>query len=150
MAIKFLCNGMLGKLCKYLRMCGIDTAYSNEGVKAYLEARREGRIFLTRNSKLEGKEGVFFLQTEETSLQIKTVIRHFSLKDRLNFFSRCLRCNEPLEAITKEGIKGIIPYYTYQNFAEFVRCPRCQRIYWRGSHYEKMLQELKGLLELND
>jgi uncharacterized protein with PIN domain len=63
MAMKFICNGMLGKLCKLLRICGIDAAYSNQGMAILLEARKENRIVLTRNTRLQTKKGVFFVQT---------------------------------------------------------------------------------------
>ncbi len=144
--MKFFCNGMLGKLCKYLRMCGIDTLYSNEGLRSLILARKENRIFLTRNIKLKDKEGVFFVESEMLPIQLRTVIKYFNLKDELNFFSRCLCCNEILMNIAKEEIKNLIPFYTYKNFNEFARCPKCQRIYWRGSHYEKMVKDVKELV----
>ncbi|MCX7994497.1 MAG: Mut7-C RNAse domain-containing protein [candidate division WOR-3 bacterium] len=145
--MKFLCNGMLGKLCKYMRMCGIDTMYSNEGKKAYILARKEGRIFITRNTQLKNLEGVFFVETEDLKLQLKTIIENFDLTNKLTLFSRCIRCNEPLKEVLKEEIRRLIPYYTYKNFNEFVRCPKCLRIYWKGSHYERMSQEIKKLID---
>ncbi|MEO0128804.1 MAG: Mut7-C RNAse domain-containing protein [candidate division WOR-3 bacterium] len=144
--MKFICNGMLGKLCKYLRICGIDTLYSNEGMKSLILARKENRIFLTRNLKLKEKEGVFFVESEFLSNQLRIVIKHFNLADQLHFFSRCLRCNELLINVLKEDIKNFIPFYTYKNFNEFARCPKCQRIYWKGSHYEKMIQIINNLI----
>lgn len=144
--MKFLCNGMLGKLCKYLRICGVDTLYCNEGMKALLLARKENRIILTRNTQLKGKEGVFFVESEILPLQLKRIINHFNLTNSLNFFSRCLCCNELLIKVEKEKVRGSIPYYTYKNFNEFARCPNCTRIYWKGSHYEKMLREIKSII----
>lgn len=137
---------MLGKLCKYLRMCGIDTLYSNEGIKAFFQARKEGRVFLTRNTQLIDKEGVFFIEPEILPAQIRIVIKEFNLKDQLNFFSRCLRCNELLATVKKEEIKNLIPFYTYKSFNEFARCPKCLRVYWQGSHYERMVEEIKKLI----
>ncbi|MEO0094721.1 MAG: Mut7-C RNAse domain-containing protein [candidate division WOR-3 bacterium] len=144
--MKFLCNGMLGKLCKYLRICGIDTLYSNEGMKAFFLAKKENRIFLTRNTQLKDKEGVFFIESEVLPIQLNTIIKHFNLDNELNFFTRCLCCNELLVSIDKEGVKGVIPYYTYKNYNEFARCPRCHRVYWKGSHYQKMIQDIKKLI----
>lgn len=144
--MKFICDGMLGKLCKNLRICGIDTLYSNEGIKALLVARREGRTFLTMNTRLKGKEGVFFIESKLPDYQLITIITEFHLVDKLKFFSRCLLCNEPLISVAKEKVKGRIPYYTYKNFSEFSECPRCQRVYWKGSHYEKMARDVKVCL----
>ncbi len=144
--MNFFCNGMLGKLCKYLRMCGIDTLYSNEGMKSLFQARKENRIFLTKNIKLKDKENVFFVESEILSVQLSTVIKYFNLKDHLNLFSRCLRCNEILINVTKEDIKNLIPFYTYKNFDEFAQCPKCRRVYWKGSHYQKMVQIINHLI----
>jgi uncharacterized protein with PIN domain len=137
---------MLGKLCKYLRMCGIDTLYSNEGMKSWLYAKREGRIFITKNLRLKDKENVFFLESDILHVQLKKIINSFNLGDQLNFFSRCLCCNEMLIPVKKEEIKNNIPYYTYKNFDEFAQCPKCKRIYWKGSHYEKMEMDIKKML----
>jgi uncharacterized protein with PIN domain len=144
--MKFLCNGMLGRLCKYLRICGFDTLYSNEGIKALLQARQEGRILLTRNRQLKDKDRVFFLESESLPTQLGTLFREFHLKKELNPFSRCLCCNELLIPVEKENIKNYIPFYTYRNFNEFARCPKCQRIYWKGSHYQKMVDEIRTLI----
>ncbi len=144
--MKFFCNGMLGKLCKYLRMCGVDTLYSNEGMKSLMLSRKENRIFLTRNRQLKNKDGVFFVESDILSAQLRIVIKYFNLTDQLNFFSRCLRCNELLMNVMKEDIKNLIPFYTYKNFNEFAQCPKCQRIYWKGSHHEEMIQRINNLI----
>ncbi|MGB9720605.1 MAG: Mut7-C RNAse domain-containing protein [bacterium] len=144
--MKFICNGMLGRLCKYLRICGIDTLYSNEGIKALLLARKEGRIFLTKNTKLRDKQGVFFIDTNDPIGQVKTVILRFELAEKVNLFSRCLCCNELLLPVEKQEIEDKIPFYTYKNFNEFARCPKCHRVFWKGSHYQRMINELKQII----
>ncbi len=137
---------MLGKLCKLMRLCGIDTEYSNQGMKILLEARRQGRIILTRNQRLSGYESVFFVQPLKPSLQFREIIEKFNLADELVPFSRCLICNEKLQPINKEIIKNRIPYFTYKNFNEFALCKKCQRVYWKGSHYQNMLYDLEKTL----
>ncbi len=137
---------MLGRLCKYLRICGFDTLYSNEGIKALLQARQEGRIFLTRNRQLKDKDRVFFIESESLPIQLGILFREFHLEKELSPFSRCLCCNELLTPVEKENIRNYIPFYTYRNFNEFARCPRCQRVYWKGSHYQKMVDEIKTLI----
>ncbi|MEO0205655.1 MAG: Mut7-C RNAse domain-containing protein [candidate division WOR-3 bacterium] len=144
--MKFICNGMLGRLCRYLRICGIDTLYSNEGIKALFMARKEGRIFLTKNTKLIDKQGVFFVDDNDPIVQVKTVIARFELIEKINFFSRCICCNELLLPVEKEKIKDRIPFYTYKNFNEFAQCPKCQRVFWKGSHYQKMVNQLKEII----
>lgn len=137
---------MLGRLCKYLRICGIDTAYSNEGMKILISAKKENRIILTRNTILRGKEGIFFIEMNDPIIQLKRVITQFNLKDKMSFFSRCLLCNELLFFIEKEKIHNRVPYYTYKNFDEFAECPNCKRVYWKGSHYQKMLNDIEKML----
>jgi uncharacterized protein with PIN domain len=144
--MKFLCDGMLGKLCKYLRLCGIDTRYSNEGLKALIQARKEERIILTRNTQLGGRAGVYFIAADDPIAQVKSVLVHYGINDDVRFFSRCLMCNEPLSPVPKERIKGKVPYYTFRKFSEFAECPACQRVYWKGSHYANMQKKINAML----
>ena len=137
---------MLGRLCRYLRLCGIDTQYSNEGLKTLLIAKKENRIVLTRNTHLKNRDGVFYIETEDLTTQLKTVIEKFELRNQLNSFSRCLLCNEPLIFVEKDKVKKRIPFYTYKNFNEFAECPKCGRVYWKGSHYKNMVNKIKQLI----
>ncbi len=137
---------MLGKLCRYLRICGIDTTYSNQGLKALILARKENRIFLTRNTHLKDKEEIFFVESENLYEQLNKIIRRFNLTGEINFFSRCLCCNERLIAVDREKVKELVPFYTYKNFDEFVECPKCKRIYWKGSHYKRMVETIKKII----
>lgn len=145
MAIKFVCDGMLGKLCRLLRICGIDTLYSNEGMKILLEARKENRIVLTKNTQLRDKENIFFIQTSDPVIQLKDVIAHYDLRHLVQPFSRCITCNCRLESVSKESVKDKVPYFTFKHFNEFALCPGCKRVYWKGSHYERMLREIQDI-----
>ena len=140
---------MLGKLCKYLRMCGIDTAYANEGSKIAFLALKENRVVLTKNTKLRSRDNVFLLDTDDPMVQLQIVVERFDLKNHMNFLSRCLLCNEPLVKTVKENVKNRIPYYTYQHFDEYEECPKCARIYWKGSHYQKMVENIERDIKLH-
>ena len=131
---------MLGKLCKLLRICGIDTAYTNRGIAILLDAKKEDRIILTRNSRLRNKKSVFFLVDPKPVAQLENVINEYDLKTQLAPFSRCIECNSKLRSIKKDSVRDKIPFYTYQHFDEFAICPDCQRIYWKGSHYKNMTE----------
>ena len=146
--MKFLCDGMLGTLCKYLRICGQDAAYSNEGLKILVRAMAEDRVILTRNTRLKNKLGVFFLISENPLEQIQAVRGKYKLKGRIKFLTRCLVCNEPLSPVAKDAVRERIPYYTYKKFDAFSECPKCRKIYWRGSHYENMVDKIKIILKL--
>ncbi len=143
---KFICNGMLGKLCKLLRICGIDAAYSNQGMAILLEARKQNRIVLTRNTRLQKKKEVFFMKTSDPVEQLEHIISEFKLKNRIAPFSRCIECNCKLKAVDKTLIRNSIPYFTYKHFDEFALCPNCRRVFWKGSHYKRMLKDIRHLL----
>ena len=138
---------MLGKLCKLLRMCGIDTAYSNKGMAILLDARKEQRVVLTRNTLLRGKDDVFFLERSAPREQLETILEHFELRKNIRLFSRCLECNAELESVGKTSVKGRVPYFTYQHFQHFAQCPKCGRVYWKGSHYRNMLKEIEKVIK---
>ena len=134
---------MLGKLCKLLRICGIDTNYSKGGMVILLEAKKDQRIVLTKNTRLRGREGVFFIEAALPVMQLKVIIDAYNLHHILEPFSRCILCNEKLATVDKESVKERVPYFTYKNFNEFAICPNCHRIYWKGSHYNKMMEEIE-------
>ena len=146
MAKKFICNGMLGSLCKLLRICGIDTKYTDQGIAILLEARKEDRIVLTRNNRLRNKERVFFIEKTKPVEQLENIIVAYNLKTQIAPFSRCIKCNSELHAVNKKAVKNRVPFFTYQQFDEFEICPDCQRIYWKGSHYKNMIKDIDHLL----
>ena len=142
---KFICDGMLGRLCRLLRMCGIDSAYCNEATAILVLARNENRIVLTKSKKLTGKQDVFQIEPDDPEQQLATVFKAFQLNDFTNMLSRCLECNHLLEPIDKPNVKGRVPFYIYTHNDNFYICPECQRIYWPGSHYKNMLDTLSHL-----
>lgn len=137
---------MLGKLSRLLRIIGIDSAYSNEGMVILLLARKEGRIILTRNTRLRGREGVFFLDVMEPEQQLYAVVDAYDLWREIKPFTRCVICNEKLAPVEKEAVRGKVPHFTYKHFDEYAKCPQCERIYWKGSHYKNMIAEVKTVL----
>ncbi|MBE0432673.1 Mut7-C RNAse domain-containing protein [candidate division WOR-3 bacterium] len=146
MAQKFICDGMLGKLSRLLRMIGIDTAYSNEGMAILLSARREERIILTRNRQLRGRKDVFFVEATTPEQQLHVLVERYGLWSDVKPFTRCVLCNERLVAVEKAAVKDKVPYFTYEHHDEYARCPGCGRIYWKGSHYKNMLREVEAVL----
>lgn len=147
MAQKFICDGMLGKLSRLLRMIGIDTAYSNKGMAILLSARREERVILTRNSRLKGREDVFFVEATTPEQQLRALVERYGLWPDIEPFSRCVLCNERLVPVEKAAVRAKVPYFTYQHHDEYARCPACGRIYWKGSHYMNMLKEIEVALD---
>lgn len=150
--MKFLADHMLGKLAKELRMLGHDTLYyrGENGYPLIKLAREEGRVILTRNSKLLPKrpeDHIIRITEDKPSLQLKELIRkgYVSLNEE-KLYSRCLLCNAPLDKISRDEAEGKVPDFIFYQHREFSRCPRCLKIYWAGSHLDHMEEKVKELL----
>jgi uncharacterized protein with PIN domain len=149
--MRFIADRMLGKLAKELRMLGYDTIYYR-GEDAYpliKLAREEGRVILTRNTKLIPKrpdDRIIRIMEDRPSLQIRELIQkgYISLNEE-NLFSRCLFCNVLLDEIPREEAEGKVPDFIFYQQKEFFRCPQCLRIYWEGSHQENMKRKIDEL-----
>jgi uncharacterized protein with PIN domain len=149
--MKFLADRMLGKLAKELRMLGYDTIYYR-GENAYpliKLAREEGRVILTRNTKLIPKrpeDHIIRVMQDQPPLQLRELIQKkvISLNEE-NLFSRCLLCNILLNEIPREEAEGKVPDFTFYQQRDFFRCPQCLRIYWKGSHQDHMQTKVKEL-----
>jgi uncharacterized protein with PIN domain len=147
--MKFLADRTVGKLVKLLRVLGYDVEYkpSANGPELARTAALGGRTFLTRNQRLRVEIGnlpVVWVQANDTREQLKEVLTQLDLKpDSDRFFSRCLLCNEELLAIPKEGAEGKVPDFIYRSYDSFHVCSRCKRIYWPGTHLQRMKKELE-------
>ena len=140
---KFILDVHLGRLAKYLRLCGFDTSFSNlyDDREIIDIAASEKRIILTRDKQLlKGKRVThgYWIRSQNHNEQLKEIFVRFDLKDRLVLFSRCIRCNTILEEVSQEKIKVRLQADTSRYFSKFMRCPDCDRIYWQGSHYDNM------------
>jgi uncharacterized protein len=150
--IKFLADRMLGKLAKELRMLGYDTVYyQGENTYPLIKlAREEGRVILTRNTKLIPKrpeDHIIRVMEDKPPLQLRELIQKkvISLNEK-NFFSRCLLCNILLVEIPREEAEGKVPDFIFYQQREFFRCPQCLRIYWKGSHQDHMQRKINELI----
>jgi hypothetical protein len=149
--MNFVADRMLGKLAKQLRMLGYDTIYYR-GEDAYHMiklAREEGRVILTRNTKLlprTPEDRIIRITEDRPSLQIKELIQkgHISLSEE-NLLSRCLLCNALLHDVPREQVDGKVPEFIFYEQKEFYQCPQCLRIYWQGSHQKNMLRRIEEL-----
>lgn len=149
--MKFLVDRMLGRLVKELRMLGYDTLYyqGNDVHQLFHLAREEGRVILTRNSRLVPKrpeDQVVRIREDHPLAQLKELIQKGLVCFREEeLFSRCLLCNRPLEVVSREEIEGRVPDFIYYQYENFFRCPQCQKVYWPGSHHSHMNQKIREL-----
>lgn len=148
---KFIVDDMLGKLAVRLRMLGFDATFYGDSADSFLlrKSREEDRTILTRDEGLIKVRGAnaFFVPGTKLTDQVREVIERFGLKVLPeNMFSRCSVCNEPLRDLRKEEVKGKVPPAVYKLFDEFAYCNKCDKYYWKGTHYEKIIEELKGII----
>ena len=148
--MKFIADGMLGGLARWLRFIGYDTLYFNTSRKIDFirQAKKEGRIVLTKDRKLcrDFPGLVYFVNGENTLEQLKDVIKNFKIRIKeKDIFSLCSICNKKLERIEKEKIKGQIPEYIYLTKEKFSICPDCGRIYWDGDHCKRIKKVIKEI-----
>ncbi|WP_051076270.1 Mut7-C RNAse domain-containing protein [Verrucomicrobium sp. 3C] len=140
---RFVLDVHLGKLARYLRLLGFDCLYRNDRGDADLVriSSAEGRILLTRNVGLLMRASVihgYWLRQTETRRQLREVLLRFDLFERIAPFTRCLLCNGLLHLADKREIREELPPRVARVFERFVRCLECGKIYWRGSHYDRM------------
>ncbi len=115
-----------------------------------IESLRQGRIILTRSSRLSSFSGIRMVRVESDFVreQLAQVIKSLRLKiDRSRMFSRCVMCNTPTETVEKASVEGNVPAHVYKVQEEFTRCPGCGKIYWKGGHWELAERFLKDVPE---
>jgi uncharacterized protein with PIN domain len=144
--MKFLADTMLGRLATWLRLLGYDTAYLPDANDAELarRARAEDRVLLTRDIELTRRRGVrcVLIESERVEEQVQQVFHALKLTPR-EAFSRCAVCNGALEEVSKEAVRGAVPPYVFHTQERFRRCPCCERVYWRGTHWAHMFAQIE-------
>ena len=144
--LRFVLDGHLGKLTRYLRLLGFDSAYNVEWTDLELveTSTREARVLLTRDIGLL-MHGVlahgYFVRATDPREQLTEVTRRFDLVASMDAFTKCTACNGELKAVAKEEIANRLLPRTRQHYDDFRRCTDCERIYWKGSHHAQ-LQEI--------
>jgi uncharacterized protein with PIN domain len=145
--MKLLCDHMLGSLARWLRFMGYDTAYPAPGPdRTLIElVQSEGRILLTRDKELAHRvRGAVQIRSDELEEQIQEVARVLPLQ-LVDPLSRCSLCNEVLVPAAPDEVKDLVPAGVRSRHQAFWRCPSCRRVYWQGSHWDKMVARLNDL-----
>lgn len=153
--IKFIVDHNVGKLAKWLRMMGYDALLFKEQDDGSLVrlALTEDRVVLTKDSQImkrrvvtNGRLKAVFLDDDDPKVQLKKVIETLCLDCQYRPFSICLECNHHLVERAKEGVRGRVPPYVFKTQEQFMECPSCHRIYWRGTHWMAMNRVLQRLV----
>ena len=144
----FVADVNLRRLARLLRLLGFDALHSNDFDDAELVeiSAGEGRILLSRDRQLLKHGRVthgYWVRSTDPIEQAREVVRRFDLAGSARPFSRCPACNGRLESVEKEAVADEIPPKTARWLDEYVRCEGCGKLYWRGTHFER----LEGLVE---
>lgn len=150
--MKFLCDQMLGSLAKWLRLIGFDTFYANSEMQddeLIQIAKKEERIVITRDKELISKIKKQKLPSIELNItdldeQLKIVLNYVSINQK-NVLSRCSVCNTKLNEIAKKDVQDKVPERVFENNEKFWFCSKCDKIYWAGTHYDKIKNKIKKL-----
>lgn len=140
---RFILDVHLGKLARYMRMLGFDTAYENnlEDDEIVRISKEQKRTILTRDRGILKRNEVthgYWIRHSDVSLQLKEVLERFHLDNMIRSFTRCIVCNTPLTSVDKSKVIKRLPEKTKEIYYEFYYCSRCERVYWKGSHYQSM------------
>ena len=140
---RFIADAHLGRLARHLRFAGIDTLWANAWDDAELVAiaGREGRIALTCDRGLlmhRALQAGCHVRARAPLAQLAQVANRYGLPLHAALPSRCLECNGLPLPVDRDEVAADLPPRIHAAFTEFWRCPGCRRLYWRGSHWERM------------
>lgn len=146
----FVLDVHLGKLARLMRMLGFDTLYRNDyGDPELVDiAEREQRILLTRDRRLLFHRRVVhghFVRHSDAKLQAEEVIAYYGLAGFVEPFTLCIRCNGPVAAVDKQSILDQLEPKTIRYYQTFYRCQDCGQIYWKGSHFNGIIEKFRAL-----
>ena len=142
--MKFVADIMLGRLARWMRLLGFDVLYPDTSDDKELLKFADERIILTRDKDLGKKKNVLLIKSVNVNEQLNQVINELNLKISRPL-SRCSVCNQILAEVEKSSVKALVPERIYNNHDTFWRCPDCNRIYWKGSHYDKIMDTVSRL-----
>lgn len=147
--MRFLCDQMLGNLSRWLRFFGFDTYYVRSDIdddEVLKIAEIDDRVLITRDKELvirARKRNVKNIDIKYIDLddQLKQVLKDVYIDDN-KILSKCSICNSFLMKINKYDYKDKIPIKIFNNLDNFLFCKLCSKIYWKGTHYDKILEKI--------
>lgn len=155
MSARFIVDDNVGRLAKWLRMIGYDALFSantDDGRLVHI-AINEGRVLLTKDTQImkrrvvtSGRLRAILIKDDDPKQQLRQVIEELNLDCHSGQFTRCLECNHLLEPRDKQEVRDLVPPYVFRTQSQYMQCPQCQRIYWRGTHWQRMKEELEKII----
>jgi hypothetical protein len=154
MDFAFIVDSNAGKLARWLRTMGYDTLFFNDIEDGRLVdmAMKEGRVVVTRDTQIakrrvaiNGNLRVILSREDDPKLQLLQVMKELNLDCRERQFTRCLECNRRLAPRSKEEVKDLVPPYVFSTKTQYMQCPSCSRVYWQGTHWQRMKSALEEI-----
>lgn len=148
--VRFVADVHLGKLARSLRLAGFDVAVIDDDAKLAQASASGGRVALTRDVGLLKRAIIrwgHWLRSTDPRVQFVEVLQRFALGERVAPFTRCLQCNTELVRALRGEVIEDIPARVAERNDDFRRCAGCGRVYWRGSHYERLREYLSAAVE---
>ncbi len=142
--VHFIADSHLGKLARHLRLLGFNVLYQTVFPDKLIVrlAVRQRRIILTRDKGLLKHRCLrwgYWVRSFDPDRQVREVIKQYGLLRHLCPFCRCVECNGLIKAVAKARVLARLPPKTRMYYRRFYRCQKCRRIYWKGSHYRRMM-----------
>lgn len=126
---------------------GYDTAYPDpmEDRDLMAKAREEDRFLLTRDKELASRfrGAAIYVRSDDLEGQIREVAGALPL-EVIDPLSRCSLCNTAIVEVSPESVRGLVPDGVLDRQREFWRCPTCGKVYWKGTHWDKMIERLQS------
>ncbi len=156
--MRFLVDGMLGGLARWLRMLGQDVRYdASTGDNELLRiAYEENMVLLTRDEELYQRaiarripSALVVGETEEKRLaQIASIFNVHLDVDMTE--TRCPECGSDLKETPKKDVVDEVPVASLKLYDQYWKCTNqnCGKVYWIGSHWNRIRQTLKEARKL--
>ena len=147
---------MLGSLARKLRALGFDTTYYRAGGdKALLEfATRGRRVVLTSDRSLAARakaSGVraILVGGSNDRARINGIVRAARVAGipLLAGESLCSVCDGELRPLPRAAALSLVPPSVGRRHRLFFRCSVCGQVYWRGSHWKRLMSLARLLKE---
>jgi hypothetical protein len=156
--VRFVADGMLGRLTRWLRLLGHDVKYSNtlEDRQLIAIAKEENRILITRDFQLFQQATVkgletFYVEGQTEAEKLARLAKRFNIKLEADMAtSRCPKCNTQVELVAKEKVAEKVEESTFKYYSDFWTCPKCGQVYWQGAHWTKIRKTLEKANEMSE
>lgn len=151
---RLACDAMLGGLARWLRAAGYDATWQAniDDWDLIRLARQEQRLLLSSDSGIfrigivrDGDVPALFIPPGlELHRQVAYVFQKLQLPLRP---PRCMACGGQLQGVPKEQVRDRVPARTWEWLTQFWRCERCERLYWEGTHWQRIQAGLQRAVQ---